>query len=198
MVHVARGVVDAYIEDGFGGPWDVCAGIVIVKEAGGFVGNVQGENMDKWDPQSTNILACSSGELGEEIGEVVRQVDQSRNENKNSTSSSSNKNNTKKSRNKMSSLPGFFSSSFINFLKMLFQPTSSHFQIDIQSWKTKRGSDEIVQKKSSSYYFSMEHFLKRCFQAGIGASLVFLYALLNPLVPSPIQAARFILPRWSK
>jgi inositol-phosphate phosphatase/L-galactose 1-phosphate phosphatase len=35
MMHVACGRLDAYFEDGFGGPWDVAAGAVIVKEAGG-------------------------------------------------------------------------------------------------------------------------------------------------------------------
>lgn len=35
MMDVARGVLDAYFEDGFGGPWDVAAGKVIVEEAGG-------------------------------------------------------------------------------------------------------------------------------------------------------------------
>uniref|UniRef100_A0A7S4J5E2 Inositol-1-monophosphatase n=1 Tax=Prymnesium polylepis TaxID=72548 RepID=A0A7S4J5E2_9EUKA len=35
MMHVACGALDAYFEDGFGGPWDVAAGKVIVEEAGG-------------------------------------------------------------------------------------------------------------------------------------------------------------------
>ncbi|CAM9234012.1 unnamed protein product [Choristocarpus tenellus] len=37
MCHVACGKVDCYYEDGYGGPWDVAAGYVIVKEAGGVV-----------------------------------------------------------------------------------------------------------------------------------------------------------------
>ena len=37
MAHVATGQVSCYYEHGFGGPWDVCAGIVLVKEAGGVV-----------------------------------------------------------------------------------------------------------------------------------------------------------------
>ncbi len=35
MMHVACGRLDAYFEDGFGGPWDVAAGAIIVAEAGG-------------------------------------------------------------------------------------------------------------------------------------------------------------------
>lgn len=35
MMHVACGRLDAFFEDGFGGPWDVAAGKVLVEEAGG-------------------------------------------------------------------------------------------------------------------------------------------------------------------
>ena len=37
MMDVAAGRLDAYFEDGFGGPWDVAAGKVIIEEAGGVV-----------------------------------------------------------------------------------------------------------------------------------------------------------------
>mmetsp|Transcript_18135 Transcript_18135/g.32803 ORF Transcript_18135/g.32803 Transcript_18135/m.32803 type:complete len:295 (+) Transcript_18135:52-936(+) len=40
LAHVASGQVSCYYEHGYGGPWDVCAGMVLVKEAGGVV----------WDP----------------------------------------------------------------------------------------------------------------------------------------------------
>lgn len=36
MAHVASGVVTCYYEHGYGGPWDVAAGMIIVSEAGGF------------------------------------------------------------------------------------------------------------------------------------------------------------------
>ena len=39
MAHVASGVVSCYYEHGYGGPWDVCAGLVLVKEAGGTAKN---------------------------------------------------------------------------------------------------------------------------------------------------------------
>lgn len=32
MCHVACGKLDCYYEDGYGGPWDVAAGLVIVRE----------------------------------------------------------------------------------------------------------------------------------------------------------------------
>ena len=35
MMHVACGRLDSFFEDGFGGPWDVAAGKVLVEEAGG-------------------------------------------------------------------------------------------------------------------------------------------------------------------
>lgn len=35
MAHVASGIVSCYYEHGFGGPWDVAAGLVLVHEAGG-------------------------------------------------------------------------------------------------------------------------------------------------------------------
>mmetsp|Transcript_35196 Transcript_35196/g.71254 ORF Transcript_35196/g.71254 Transcript_35196/m.71254 type:complete len:111 (-) Transcript_35196:2909-3241(-) len=35
MAHVASGIVSSYYEHGYGGPWDVCAGLVLVHEAGG-------------------------------------------------------------------------------------------------------------------------------------------------------------------
>ena len=37
LAHVASGQVSCYYEHGYGGPWDVCAGIVLVQEAGGVV-----------------------------------------------------------------------------------------------------------------------------------------------------------------
>ncbi|CAM9873562.1 unnamed protein product [Pylaiella littoralis] len=37
MCHVACGKLDSYYEDGYGGPWDVAAGFVIVREARGVV-----------------------------------------------------------------------------------------------------------------------------------------------------------------
>ena len=37
LAHVASGQVSCYYEHGYGGPWDVCAGMVLAREAGGVV-----------------------------------------------------------------------------------------------------------------------------------------------------------------
>lgn len=46
LAHVASGQVSCYYEHGYGGPWDVCAGIVLVKEAGGVVWDAREEGTD--------------------------------------------------------------------------------------------------------------------------------------------------------
>jgi myo-inositol-1(or 4)-monophosphatase len=43
LAYIAAGRIDGFIEDGLK-PWDVAAGILIVREAGGFVTDFQGEN----------------------------------------------------------------------------------------------------------------------------------------------------------
>lgn len=43
MVDVARGVLDCYFEDGYGGPWDVVAGCAIIEEAGGGYIHINGD-----------------------------------------------------------------------------------------------------------------------------------------------------------
>ena len=43
MAHVASGTVDAFFEDGYGGPWDMAAGYVLVTEAGGMVCTPEGD-----------------------------------------------------------------------------------------------------------------------------------------------------------
>mmetsp|Transcript_7417 Transcript_7417/g.16036 ORF Transcript_7417/g.16036 Transcript_7417/m.16036 type:complete len:305 (-) Transcript_7417:323-1237(-) len=41
MAHVASGKVSCFYEHGFGGPWDICAGTILVREAGGVVVDAQ-------------------------------------------------------------------------------------------------------------------------------------------------------------
>ena len=43
LAHVASGQVTCYYEHGYGGPWDVCAGMVLVREAGGVVWDAREE-----------------------------------------------------------------------------------------------------------------------------------------------------------
>lgn len=53
LANVAAGRIDAYYESGLG-YWDIAAGTVIVKEAGGLVGNVSRKSGD-----SKFVLAAS-------------------------------------------------------------------------------------------------------------------------------------------
>jgi len=46
MAWVASGVIDAYYEDGYGGPWDVAAGVIIVNEAGGCCCTPRGNGLE--------------------------------------------------------------------------------------------------------------------------------------------------------
>lgn len=59
MMHVARGRLDVYFEVGIY-PWDVCAGQVIVEEAGGVCCDTLG---GPFDLASRRVLAASSPEL---------------------------------------------------------------------------------------------------------------------------------------
>ncbi|KAG8649149.1 inositol-phosphate phosphatase isoform X1 [Manihot esculenta] len=43
---IACGRLDLFYETGFGGPWDVAAGVVIIKEAGGLVYDPSGKDFD--------------------------------------------------------------------------------------------------------------------------------------------------------
>jgi fructose-1,6-bisphosphatase/inositol monophosphatase family enzyme len=72
MCHVARGWASCYFEYDIGGLWDVCAGIVIVQEAGGVVVHPD---------DGTSIVPCKSGKQKLSCGnativECVRQQQQ--------------------------------------------------------------------------------------------------------------------------
>lgn len=68
MMHVARGRLDAYFEVGIY-PWDVCAGAVIVEEAGGVCLDTTG---DAFDLSSRRILVASSPALGAQLATYLR------------------------------------------------------------------------------------------------------------------------------
>jgi fructose-1,6-bisphosphatase/inositol monophosphatase family enzyme len=63
MMHVARGRLDAYFEVGVY-PWDVCAGIIIVTEAGGVCVDTLGGPLDL---SSRRILVASTPALAKQI-----------------------------------------------------------------------------------------------------------------------------------
>jgi myo-inositol-1(or 4)-monophosphatase len=69
--YLAKGAVDAYnIEDLK--PWDIAAGALIVKEAGGVVIDVSGGEYQIMKP---NIIAAGNQKLADEIKELVAEID---------------------------------------------------------------------------------------------------------------------------
>lgn len=65
---VACGRVDIFYELGFGGPWDIAAGIVIVKEAGGLIFDPSGKDLDI----TSQRIAASNASLKELFAEALR------------------------------------------------------------------------------------------------------------------------------
>eukprot|EP00931_Biecheleriopsis_adriatica_P043862 TRINITY_DN25063_c0_g1_i2.p1 TRINITY_DN25063_c0_g1~~TRINITY_DN25063_c0_g1_i2.p1 ORF type:complete len:117 (+),score=27.12 TRINITY_DN25063_c0_g1_i2:174-524(+) len=68
MMHVARGRLDSYFEVGIY-PWDVCAGAVIVEEAGGVVVDTLG---GAFDLAARRILVAATPELAEQVAVYLR------------------------------------------------------------------------------------------------------------------------------
>ncbi|XP_023642022.1 inositol-phosphate phosphatase [Capsella rubella] len=65
---VACGRVDIFYELGFGGPWDIAAGIVIVKEAGGLIFDPSGKDLDI----TSQRIAASNASLKELFVEALQ------------------------------------------------------------------------------------------------------------------------------
>jgi len=70
MVDVARGVLDCYFEDGYGGPWDVVAGCAIIAEAGGGYVHINGDQFTVRMGKGTII--CGNLVLIKKIAHVFR------------------------------------------------------------------------------------------------------------------------------
>jgi len=68
MVDVARGVLDCYFEDGYGGPWDVVAGCAIIEEAGGGYIHINGDQFTVRFGKGTII--CGNFALIKEIAKL--------------------------------------------------------------------------------------------------------------------------------
>ena len=66
LAFVAAGRFDAFFEFGLA-PWDVAAGLLLVREAGGFVGDISGNPYALGGP---SILA-SNGELGRPLRDLL-------------------------------------------------------------------------------------------------------------------------------
>lgn len=72
MMDVARGVLDSYYEDGFGGPWDVAAGKVIVEEAGGVLRHHLGGPFVLMGGKGQ--VLCGNAEVTKDIARILKGV----------------------------------------------------------------------------------------------------------------------------
>ncbi|KAJ6814634.1 inositol-phosphate phosphatase-like [Iris pallida] len=68
---VACGRIDIFYELGFGGPWDVAAGVVIVQEAGGLVFDPSGEDYDIMSQR----IAASNAHLKDKFIDALREAE---------------------------------------------------------------------------------------------------------------------------
>ncbi|XP_050213132.1 inositol-phosphate phosphatase [Mercurialis annua] len=68
---VACGRLDLFYETGFGGPWDVAAGVLIVKEAGGLVFDPSGKDFDI----TSQRVAVSNPLLKDAFVEILQQIE---------------------------------------------------------------------------------------------------------------------------
>jgi myo-inositol-1(or 4)-monophosphatase len=69
LAYVAAGRFDGFWETGLG-PWDCAAGILIVKEAGGFVAPIT----PKQDPMLSGSLVASNSAIHDELTKVIREA----------------------------------------------------------------------------------------------------------------------------
>jgi len=69
LAYVAAGRFDGYWEIGLS-PWDVGAGILLVREAGGLVSEINGRN----DPLNGGSILASNGLLFDQVGKMLREA----------------------------------------------------------------------------------------------------------------------------
>ncbi|KAJ8969549.1 hypothetical protein NQ314_001701 [Rhamnusium bicolor] len=74
LCYVADGRLDAYQCDGLY-PWDAAAGVLIVREAGGYVCDSRGKEFNLMDP---NFLATSTKTLSDQFMAIERKADEER------------------------------------------------------------------------------------------------------------------------
>jgi len=71
MAHVASGQTSCYYEHGYGGPWDVCAGYVIVKEAGGVIFDAQGTSVEFQLRYGKGSICCGNEMVVKDVTSVA-------------------------------------------------------------------------------------------------------------------------------
>jgi myo-inositol-1(or 4)-monophosphatase len=72
LTALAAGRVELYYEPGLS-PWDFCASLVIIEEAGGFVADVYADEIDCTAPQ-TAVIAANSRENLEKLRKMILEV----------------------------------------------------------------------------------------------------------------------------
>ncbi len=70
LAYVAAGRYDGFWERGLQ-PWDVAAGMLIVREAGGFVGPIR----DGQDPLESGNLIAANSEIFDNFAKIIRSRD---------------------------------------------------------------------------------------------------------------------------
>ncbi|HEX6979335.1 MAG TPA: inositol monophosphatase family protein [Alphaproteobacteria bacterium] len=70
LAYVAAGRFDGFFEFGLS-PWDVAAGILLVREAGGFVSEIEGGN----DPLTSGSILATNDRLQGPLGRLLRGAD---------------------------------------------------------------------------------------------------------------------------
>jgi len=70
MAHVASGIVSSYYEHGYGGPWDVCAGLVLVHEAGG-VAKTASDGSEFVLTYGRGSICCGNAQVVDDVMKVA-------------------------------------------------------------------------------------------------------------------------------
>mmetsp|Transcript_28818 Transcript_28818/g.49824 ORF Transcript_28818/g.49824 Transcript_28818/m.49824 type:complete len:244 (+) Transcript_28818:1374-2105(+) len=73
MCYVASGKFDVFYEDGYGGPWDVAAGLILIAEAGGVCLSVDGSSF-ALDSSKGNKILCGNGQLLSVVASTLAQA----------------------------------------------------------------------------------------------------------------------------
>ncbi len=69
LCYLAEGILDGFWEEDYLSPWDVAAGLVILREAGGLATRLDGSEIDL---ENGSILAANSLDILQELGVLVR------------------------------------------------------------------------------------------------------------------------------
>lgn len=68
---VASGCADAYVEEGIK-CWDIAAGVLILREAGGWVSDFEGAHGDSFELSKRQVLVACSEKVGAELLKIVQ------------------------------------------------------------------------------------------------------------------------------